>query len=95
MNGRERMSKAPTFCASALGLLPLYPVIIRRMGGAVAPPFFRISRITSALGSRGSMPDRSTRSNREVANCPRPSSPSWATVTRYSGGASRPVKRST
>ena len=76
--GRDRRSNAPTRCASAFEFEPLYPETIRRIGGAVAPPRRRISRITSALGSRGSIPDRRTRSKRAEEKMFRASSPSCA-----------------
>ena len=76
--GRDRRSNAPTRCASAFEFEPLYPETIRRIGGAVAPPRRRISRITSALGSLGSIPDRRTRSKRVEENVFKASSPSCA-----------------
>ena len=91
-----RMSKAPTFWASAFGLEPLYPVIMRRIGGAVAPPFFRISRMTSALGSRGSIPAQQDEVEARARRTRRALPPRRAPPSRRSPGAARgPRTRST
>ena len=51
------------------------------IGGAVAPPFLRISRMTSALGSRGQHAGEQDQVELGGPEGRSPASPSWASVT--------------